>query len=1207
MRKKITFALLSLLLVPLGMMAQNVTIKATNGSMIASVPTGTSDYDTFFPLGGFATWQHEQLNMVLTASDQTGLTDFGQLSNPANNLFSDGGKVQIGKGAGNGATVCYLTLSLPKGYRFTGYTIKFSKPTGLPNNFNSANAASTFGETNSTFANYVESANVARGGEATIGRTSLSDSDMGNVLYFKLQGPSNSRAMITLESAEFFFTAEANYQPLTTPGAAERVSAIDIPFKTSKVDYGPIEPRTYAQAQRISYGSANVKDLEANFTLYEAGATKSGTDFDGTSGEVVDYRTGSISIEDGYYRIGAADADAQDALAPDAEEHIYYIETPSYAMLSDRETKNPVGYRITGAEIKYKYGKTNVYGSETKTYNTFSLEFWLIVNHYVNSNAGVSSSSSNKAMWFMDEEGYVRTGDIGRIYLAVDEDGYAYTTTNKANATVFSKQGGYNNTSNPIYVIRNGRNLYPHYQGLLGFYRLVFGEGYGLLSPRFQLKYSGNVQIEKHGVIATRDAKPYKLRLYNSDGEGYQEVTVNGTNPIRPLTLDGMNNDAVKIGVIGTGLIQGTLKLQALNPYLDQVTAVCEDKNPSRNLIQEQEFTASDFSVNGGDFFFYLPEAAVPSSGSGDLVEITFKDLKSRYFDNTYEGGSSSHNSRLNFVKSAHYNAFGLSKNNIYNDRDEAKNAQKDRLSVDVAGTTAFKFNNAKDLSSAEGYLTEYPFSLENYSGNFNKIQFNVSKNDQNVTRYLFTTDETRYNIAPTTAIQHRAYAYYKMTAHVQAKAFTPEVTFKEVYDRTLYRELKADKTYGGAKEDAHYGAVVTAKSGNIVGALSTTEILTAIGNKMMSQSQSGNAPADAKHLLYVDLSQLSGVYQDNSTSMQTFVGSFATNGFVFLPEGASASYDNVAYKMGSGFYAANNIVLTDMQPFYTPYDIRLRSANMVSYERKIEKSTYGKSTTASVMMPFAMEVDNSGVHTNLDNSTIKLHSMQASNSLTHMDGKTYAYFPGLSGVSSTVANHPYLVQVSNIPEDKEGFTVTQKATMIVACPEVDNTTAYTEWKNGRYLFDGENASATFTDGDSQGSFNFKNYGTYAGIKINKNDNVFYFANNMFVNSATLASAYSYANIAPFRAFYATRELTPLDNPSNSTGGAKLMNFGIIFGEGEGDVPSGIYAVDAAQMLDVNAPVYDLQGRKVASSYREAKSLLRSGMYVVNGVKIVVK
>ena len=66
------------------------------------------------------------------------------------------------------------------------------------------------------------------------------------------------------------------------------------------------------------------------------------------------------------------------------------------------------------------------------------------------------------------------------------------------------------------------------------------------------------------------------------------------------------------------------------------------------------------------------------------------------------------------------------------------------------------------------------------------------------------------------------------------------------------------------------------------------------------------------------------------------------------------------------------------------------------------------------------------------------------------------------------------------------------------------------------------------------------------------------------------------------------------------------MNFGIILGEGVGDVPSGIHAVDAAQFLDVDAPVYDLQGRKVATSYREAKSL-SSGMYVVNGVKIVVK
>ncbi len=103
----------------------------------------------------------------------------------------------------------------------------------------------------------------------------------------------------------------------------------------------------------------------------------------------------------------------------------------------------------------------------------------------------------------------------------------------------------------------------------------------------------------------------------------------------------------------------------------------------------------------------------------------------------------------------------------------------------------------------------------------------------------------------------------------------------------------------------------------------------------------------------------------------------------------------------------------------------------------------------------------------------------------------------------------------------------------------------------------------------------------------------------MFVSSKNLDDAYSYANIAPFRAFYAT---------GNLSSGAKLMNFGVILGEGEGDVPTAIHAVDAAQIIDVNAPVYDLQGRMVAPAYRDvAGKKLAAGMYVVNGVKFIVK
>jgi len=1234
MRKKITLALLSLLLVPLGMMAQNVTIKATNGSMIASTPQGTQQYDTFFKCGGFATWQHEQLSMVLTASDATTLTSFGQLANPANNLFAGNtggdaaGKIQIAKGYSDYPT-CYLSLTLPKGYRFTGYTIVFSKSSEAKTmgsgsdqttvDFNETGTAQ-FGETGSNFSSFIVptyedektyDAVTIGGGTKTIHRTSHSATDMGNALYFRLQNTSNNtsnRALITLESAEFFFTAEANYTPLTTPGNVQRVSAVDIPFETSKVDYGSIQQRTYANVQRVSYSSANVKDLKANFTLYEADAVKSGADFDGVTGDIVDYKKGSISVENGYYRIGAADASN-----PGTTEHIYYIETPSYVLLSDNTTKNPVGYRIVGAKIDYKYGETKKYGNLHETYNTFYISYstggsWGST-YYMNSSGGATDTQSQRALWFIDDEGYIRTGANGTTYLTnynqqTGGSGYAGTTQDIANAIKFSiTSEGY------IYYTENGTNYWLRRTTSWGTSYFRFQNNTGNRATRTM---SGTTTIDIVDDVIGVTTQPYTLKVYGKDGTmtGGEQVTVNASKTSGSVNLVGLNNDAIKIGVIGTGLIQGTLTLQALDPYLDKMTVVCQDESHSEIRL-EQDFTASDFSVNGGEFYFYLPSAA-----EGNNVSISFENLKSNYFDETYTGGSSAHNSRINFVRSAHYDVFGLSNNTIYNNRNEAKNATMDRLSVGVVGSAAFKFNNAKDLSNANGILTEYPFSLEKYaaapnSGSFGVMEFTVSEEDQDDTGYVFTTDETRYNIAPTTAIQHRAYAFYKMIVHVSSQSYEPVVEFKKIYDRTLYRELKADKTYGGAKEDAFFGAVVTATDGaGNPGFASTADIFEAI-NEAIEDGEEGEVPVDSKHLLYLDFSQLKGIYQvtdDEHSSMDSYSGTNAANCLIFLPKGASAPNNNVAYKMESGgFMAANNIVLTDMQPFYTPYDILLRDVNYVTYDRKIEKSTYDKSAKASVMMPFAIQVEN-GVHTNVDGTKISLHSMQTETALTQINGTTYAYFPALDGVSSTKANCPYLVNVISNGSEDGSFIVSQQGTLIKACP-VDTDAEDDEfdtWKSGRYLFDGESASGSATTGEAKGDYEFTNKGTYAGIKINKNDNVFYYANSVFVSSANLSSSYKYANIAPFRAFYATGELSPLENPSNPTGGAKLMNFGIILGEGVGDVPSGIHAVDAAQFLDVDAPVYDLQGRKVATSYREAKSL-SSGMYVVNGVKIVVK
>jgi hypothetical protein len=174
MRKKLTTKtfsgwLLMLFLLITGVnqgWAQNVTIKATNGSTIPARKDGGAK-DTFFGAGGFATWQHEQLSMVLTTSDGTVLTPNEQLDNPANNLFTSGNYMQIGKGQVNGANVCYISLSLPKGYRFTGYEIKFKKSTETKGSGDTAISfdspvTSSFGETDKTFSSYKTFATVTK-------------------------------------------------------------------------------------------------------------------------------------------------------------------------------------------------------------------------------------------------------------------------------------------------------------------------------------------------------------------------------------------------------------------------------------------------------------------------------------------------------------------------------------------------------------------------------------------------------------------------------------------------------------------------------------------------------------------------------------------------------------------------------------------------------------------------------------------------------------------------------------------------------------------------------------------------------------------------------------------------------------------------------------------------------------------------------------
>jgi hypothetical protein len=295
----------------------------------------------------------------------------------------------------------------------------------------------------------------------------------------------------------------------------------------------------------------------------------------------------------------------------------------------------------------------------------------------------------------------------------------------------------------------------------------------------------------------------------------------------------------------------------------------------------------------------------------------------------------------------------------------------------------------------------------------------------------------------------------------------------------------------------------------------------------------------------------------------------------------------------GGTFHAANDIVMTDKQPFYTPYDIQLDAAKKAVYKRQISKDSYGKVQNASLILPFAITVDDKGTHKNLDGSEFSLHTMQKKAALTLIGGTTYAYFPALDKVTLTEANMPYLVQLTeNSSEDGVSFVVSQSGAPIKA----------TSAMSSDYTFAGATSTSTATGGESKGNWSFTSKGTYAGAKIPKAENVFYFAKNQFVNSGNLSAGYSYANIAPFRAYFST----------GRSSGAKLSGFDVIFEEGPdlGGIATGMQTIDAAELINVDEPVYDLQGRMVATSYRELANKnkkLQSGLYVVRGVKIMIK
>lgn len=1169
--------------------AQNVTISPKTGKLMAAL---TEDHEVGFQNGWSSLWRHDQLPLSLTVADYPDLTPSGELKRPAGNIAIENNKLVL---LGGMTRNLYMEVSLPKGYRITGYTLV------MKNNLNGktvrgmklGNVTKKMYETNKDFnlgsakatSEQIEKYNEETK-EYTIKRTSMKKEDMGNQLYFCLdKGNANAYFGVTIKHFELHFTAEGDFTehvaPVSVSDIQSPVSYYEMPFTTSKLDIGPIQPNSKNGSKTYySYDYKNVADLTANMIIYQQAAVNAQKE----AADVAVSKHISAFVMDNKTHFGL-------------ENDTYFVETPTTATTKKGDNLL-LGYRIVGAKFNCAYAKERKYSEFKIHYKKF-----LGSTYYLTETGGTSTNAAQAAKWFIDDAGYMR---IGNTYLQVDNSGAISVTPNKNMASVVRRDGDNIICGNKYLRLGSGK-------------KLEFGSQNSAASAE---ETGTNITISK--------GAPYTLKIYDKTGKNVvQKIDIKNANDAVSYELTDLNNDAVKFEVSGlTGtdkqaVVSVDVTMQALNPFIHSIDIVCHDWADAHPMTQT--FTANDFSVRGGKFTFYVPEDFSVKEGQQQPCKFTFENLYSLYGDKTYYTGTEKQkdgNARYVFIESPYDQNF----KGLYDAAYDPNADYRGKIQAIVSGTKAFRFNNADELgnevhSTDIKYFNEFPFSKEAYKkttgGEFKELSL---MKDGSEVRYLFTADETRYNISPATATEHRSHAFYVMDIQLVLKQYKPKFTWVPIYTSTCYEENGKDveKPQYGLK----LGTTEMGESGKM-GYLTVDQI-----NKILLNDNeilgSGSTPRPAEikspeQVLYVDASDLMTVVYRKATieggkdDLDQAMSLLGKNALFYLPENLAPAKNNFATKTGTGeFRACKDIVITDKKPFYAPYNIRVDAAQTATYTREITVPKNGKATFASVMLPFTLSINNDGVHTNEDGSCkFRLSKMNENSCITLSQNeaskpnnyKAKAKFIPLTG-TSTKANTPYMVEVLSAPtSDKISFIATQKGSDVVASTSMANDT---------YLFKGEAAKGKI----GQYDVNFTNYGSYSGKKLNKNRKIFYFSGNMYLCSKNLDAKFPWLYVYPFRAFYEytggadAKDLSGMsviydDSQDEATGIANLQprpNLAVQAGNG---------TITFAATVDSKVNIYTVTGTLASSVNVKAGSTetinVPAGMYVINGVKVIVK
>lgn len=1156
-----------LLTVGMAAAAQTVSISPNTGNVISAVSYSSEQHLTNF--GGV--WVHNQLPMTLVTSDKSDLMESGMMKEHANNVGVVDGCLVFVSGS-PATTVNHMSLSLPKGYRFTSYKIvmDYEKDSEVP---------STFKEMDGTFTK--EKQKVVVGKNATnvsMQRTSLNNTDMGNILYF-YQGHTEGFARVKVTSFVVTFECTDKFNESLHAGVtdlANPVSCIALPFQTHRTDLGEIEETTKGKYTSYKYNYQNVKDLSADFLLYDQAGVVGGKAVAGTAGD------GAISSV--YYN--------GQLTFVGLKNNTYWLETPTDA-ITQNGTRTPVGYRIVGARLLYA---------------AHSIGFQKGDNIYITDGNGKYMNSSlqftkTKVEWTYDVDGKVSTKSGNKTYYLRHYTGSFLFPTVSLKTTMNRSEASVYNTK--------GLNLF-----------------YGSVENAYIISYdaSGKAVYDKdpknNAVVVNANPTPqtstgFTIKLYDKTGEAVaQQAKVDANHVEGDLVLEKINNDAIKLQIEGLedgqeAFVCFQVQLEALNPYIDKMDITCTQPSGEQSL--KKQYLADDFTIGTEG----KVEFGVPSNFGTTGLRFAFDGLHSKSADETYPNGQLGGHSRYHFVKSDYYELIG---ENLQGHRSEAADYDyTKKVRVDVAGDMAFYCNNsdkfkAGTTGSGTFYYEEYRYTNAAYNTQGGQWKEMVANDgDDYVKRYIVVCDETRYNIAPTTTPRHAIYAYYSTDLKLTTVDYKPEITYTKVYDDAVI-PTGPDKNY-------YVGATLTLKSqdGTALqegtGYAFTKQIIDQINADIAAHKT--NAPVDAAHILYFDASKINSLLSSNTNAawgtLEDLKSKLGKNALIFLPTGVTDNHDNVASKSLSGddFVAENNIVLEDQWPFFSPYDIRINAANEVSYKRFVANNNDTKKWV-SIVMPFTVAVDTeTGQYSNADDKCdFTFYQMNRTNAFskpnpsgelifTDIDG----HFSPYTGEPVTQPNNAYIVRIDRAEmtekDAKLMFILRQRGSTIVK------------------TLVGRTIQGTASSGTVDGlNMTLTPQATFSGAEVDKTKGIFYFNKDKFVSSLALEGVPT-VYVLPFRSYYdctgtGTRNILNINislEPNNDPTDiqevtSNATNAGFVFSAQAGQLTVKATKDLRVNVRNVSGQTIDVKALKAGESHSVK---LPSGIYVVNGTKVMVR